>query len=301
MTVTSVSTYGSLQNLLQNVSQAQNSLNNDQIAISSGHASQTFDGISGSVEQLTALNSQMARLTNFAQSNAVVTSQLQATNTSLGQMQQIATGIVSLIASQTSGVANSAASFKQQLQNNLAALTGQLNSTFQGNYLFSGTATHTAPIKSPLPTTNTVGVADNFYYQGSNQNSSLRVSDSQTIPTHSIRADNAAFQQIFAGITQALQDGVGTEDLKKAQDLVNNGVQSIIALQASVNANMVNVQQIDSQNQTLSTYYTGLSQNITQSDVVALSTKVAQDQTVLEASFSTFARISSLSLANYLK
>ena len=65
MTVTNVSTYGSLQSLLQNISQSQNNLNNDEVQISSGQISQTFDGISGNVEQLTALNAQVSRLQNY--------------------------------------------------------------------------------------------------------------------------------------------------------------------------------------------------------------------------------------------
>lgn len=300
MTVSNVSTYGSLQGLLQNVAQVQNSLNNDQIAVSSGHSAQTFDGLNGSVEQLTSLNAQLARLTNYTQNNGVVTSQLQSTNTALGQIQQIATGIVSLIAQQISGTSNTTTSFDQQLQNNLASITAQLNTTFEGNYLFSGTATKTAPVTLPLPNPVTIGTPDAGYYKGSAQNSTLRIADNQTIP-NSIRADDSAFQQIIAGIQQALQPNAGADDLKNAENLVSQGLNGVIALQSTTNSNIVNLQQVTSQNQTLQTYYTGLSTNLTQSDVVALSTKIAQDQTILEASFQAYARISSLTLANYLK
>jgi flagellin-like hook-associated protein FlgL len=44
----------------------------------------------------------------------------------------------------------------------------------------------------------------------------------------------------------------------------------------------------------------GLISNIDSADVVSLSTQVAQDQSVLEATYATFARISSLSLVHYL-
>jgi flagellar hook-associated protein 3 FlgL len=299
MPVNNVSTFGSLQSLLQNMGLAQTSLNNDQIAISSGHVSQTFDGLSGSVEQLASLNAQITRLTNFQQDNSVVVSQLQTTNTALGQIQQLATNLKGLIAGQLSGTTGSA-SFAQQLKSALATITGQLSSTFQGKYLFSGTATNTPPIKSPLPAAVTIGTPDNAYYQGSGQDSTTRISDSQSID-NSIRADNLAFQQIFAGIAQASQPGAGSTDLKKAEDLISSGIDGVIALQATVNSNILNVQQTNTQSQTLQTYFTGLSTNLTQADVVSLSTKVVQDQTVLQASFETYARISSLSLANFLK
>jgi flagellar hook-associated protein 3 FlgL len=300
MAINNVSTYGSLQSLLQNMSQAQNALNNDQIAISSNHVSQTFDGLTGSIEQLTSFNAQIARLTNYQQDNSVDLSEQQASNNALGQIQQIATNVVSLIAGQTGGIQNTGAAFQQQLQDELSSLTAQLNTTFGGNYIFSGTATGTAPVKSPVPDPITVGVPDNSYYQGSDQDSTTRIGDNQTI-TNSIRADNTAFQQIFAGIAQASQPGAGTADLQNAENLVNTGLQGVIALQATVNSNIVNLQQVDTQNQTLQNYYSGLTTTLTQSNVVSLSTQVAQDQSVLEASFETFSRISSLSLANFLK
>jgi flagellar hook-associated protein 3 FlgL len=299
MAVTNVSTYSSLQSLLQNMSQAQNALNNDQIAISSGEKSQTFDGLGGQIEQLTELNAQVAREADYQQNNGIVVSQLQTTNTALGTIEQVATGIKSLIAGQLSGT-SSEASFQQQLNADLQTVTTQLNSTFQGNYLFSGTATNTAPIKNPVPNPLQIGTPDTTYYQGSDQDSTIRITDNTSI-TNSIRADNPAFQNIFAGIAQALQSDAGTSDLENAENLVNTGLQGVIGLQASVNANILNVQQTDAQSQTLQTYFTGLSQTITQSDTVSLSAQVAQDQTVLEASFEAFSRISSLSLANFLK
>lgn len=299
MSVSNVSTFSSLQNLLQNMSQAQNTLNTDQIAISSGEKSQTFDGISSSVEQLTAVNAQVARLNDYQQSNSVVVSQLQTTNTTLGQIEQIATSIKSLIASQMSGTASSA-SFQQQLTALQQSLTSELNGTFEGNYIFSGTATNTPPIKSPLPNPTAIGTPDTTYYQGSAQDSTIRIADNNTI-TNSVRADDPSFQDLYAGIALALQSGATSQTLSSAENLVSTGIQGVIALQSTVNGNIVNVQQVDTQNQALQTYFTGLTTNITQSDTVSLSAQVAQDQTVLEASFEAFSRISSLSLANYLK
>jgi flagellar hook-associated protein 3 FlgL len=226
---------------------------------------------------------------------------MQSTNTILGQIQQIATSVQSLIASQQSGEA-STASFQQQLKSSQSSLISELNSTYGANYIFSGTKTDVAPVKTPLPTPAEIGTPDTSYYQGSAQDTTTRISESQTID-NSVRADNPAFQQLFAGIAQALSatSSSGTGALQSAETLVQNGVQGVIALQATVNANIVNVQQVDTQSQSLQTYYQGITDSISQSDVVSLSTKVAQDQSVLEASFSTFARISSLTLANYLK
>lgn len=299
MTVNNISTFGNLQTLLQNMTQVQTELANNQEAISSGYKSQTFDGINGNIEQFTSLNSQIARLKNFQQNNTSIISQLNTSNTTLGQIVNVATSMKSLVLSQLSGSAT-AASFQGQLSSAQSTLIGQLNTTFEGNYLFSGTNITQAPVKTPLPAPLQVGVPDNSYYQGSTQNATIRVADDQTI-TNSVRADDPAFQQLFAGISQALKPNPSTADLQNAETLINNGLNGVIALQSTVNSNIVNVTQVNTQSTTLQTYCEQLTSGIASSDVVALSTQVAQDQTVLQASFETFARISSLSLANYLK
>jgi flagellar hook-associated protein 3 FlgL len=313
MTITNVSTYSSLQTLLQNMGQVETDLNTAQEQVSSGEASQTYQGLSGNVQQYVSLNAQISQLTDFNSNNSVIVSQLQTSNTTLGQIIQIATNVQSLVASQLSGTSASQSSFQQQLQDVQNSLTSELNTTFEGNYLYGGTDTNTPPVASPLPAAITIGTPDNSYYQGSAQDSTLRIGSDQTI-TNNVRADNPAFQQIFAGIAQALStiastgtvttgssSGSNSAALQSAENLIATGIQGVTALQATVNANIVTVQQAETQSQTVQTYFKGVTSGISQADVVALSAQIAQDQTVLEASFEAFSRISSLTLANYLK
>lgn len=299
MTISSISTYGSLQTFLQNINLTQNTLNSDQVQISSGRVSDTFDGLNGSVEQFISLTAQVTRMQNYHQGNSVITSQLQTANTSINQMLQTANSLKSLIVNQLSGTSNNA-SFTQQLTSSRDALVAQLNSNYQGNYIFGGTNTNTPPVSNPPTAPLEAGVPDAGYYQGSNQNTSVRIADGQSID-NSIRADNPAFQNILAAISLVSDGTASTENLKKAENLIDTGISGLIGLQSTANANLVRVQQVDTQSETVRVYYQSLSENMSKPDVVALTTKVAQDQSILQASFSTFARISSLSLANYLK
>ncbi len=299
MTVNSISTYGSLQKFLQNINVTQNSLNNSQVQISSGYVSQTFEGLEGSVEQYTSLNAQVSRLQNFQQGNSVLTSRLQTTSTAIDQSISITNSLKSLLVSQMSGTSNSAA-FEQQLNANRDALVSQLNTTYQGSYVFGGTNTNTQPVKTPVPPSVVPGTPDDGYYQGAKENISFRISDGQMVE-NTIRADNPAFQKILAAINLALQDTSDSESLKKAQDMLDSGLQDLIGLQATANAQRVRVTQVDSQNETVRVYYQSLAESMAKTDVVALSTKVAQDQVTLQASFAVFSRISSLTLSNYLK
>lgn len=302
MTVNNVSTYGSLQTLLQNIGSVQSDINTVSQQISSGEQSQTFQGLNGQVEQFTSFNAQLSRLNDYSQNNGTLIGQLQTTNNALSQVVSIANSINSLISSQTSG-GQTAASFTQQMQSNLLALSSALNSQYGNTFIFSGTDTNTQPIKSTIPQPNTIGTPDANYYQGSNDNITYRIGDNQTL-TPGINASNISFQQLFAGVQQALSgvsaSGNSTGTLQNAESLVSKGLQGVIGLQASVNANIVNVQQVDTQNSSTQTYLKSLVSTISSADVVELSTQVAQDQSVLEATYSTFARISSLNLVSYL-
>lgn len=299
MAINSVSTYGSLQTLLQNVNTVQNSLNNSQVQISSGYVSPTFEGLGDSVEQYVSLNAQVTRLNNYQQGNGITVSRLQAVNTALGQVIQLGNSVKSLVAAQPSNTSGGN-SFALQLGSSRDTLTGQLNLTFQGKYVFGGTATNRAPIREEIPLPVEYGKADTSYYQGGTENTTTRIADDQLME-NTIRADNPAFQNLYGGIALAMKEGATTEDLLKAQDMINTGIQGVISLQATANATIVRVQQVDKQSESVKTYYSSLAQTMAKSDVVALSTKVVQDQSILQASFSTFARISALTLANYLK
>lgn len=299
MTVNSISTYGSLQKFLQNINVTQNSLNTSQVQISSGYISQTFDGLEGNVEQYTSLNAQVSRLQNFQQGNSVITSRLQTTGTAIDQSITLTNSLKSLLVTQMSGTSNSSA-FLQQINSNRDALVAQLNTTYQGSYVFGGTNTNTPPVKTPVTAPVVQGVPDDGYYQGAKENTSFRISDGQMLE-NTIRADNPAFQKIFAAMDMAAQGINDSQILKDAQDLLDSGIQDLIGLQATANAQRVRVTQVDNQNETVRVYYKSLAESMAKSDVIALSTKVAQDQSTLQASFAVFSRISALTLSNYLK
>lgn len=302
MAITNVSTFGSLQTLLQNMGSVQGALNTAQGQLSSGNKSQTFDGISSSVQQLTSTNAQLTDLASYQAGNSSIVSQMNVTSTILGQVNTLAANIKSLIATQTSGVANST-SFTQQLNTDMSSLVSLLNTTYGGNYLFGGTDLSIPPVKTTVPFPVTVGQLDSNYYQGTAQSPTFTISSNATI-TPGVRADDTAFQSLFAGIRQALNavSGANTSisGLQSAENLVDQGMQGVTNLQANVNTNILTVQQQNTQDQSVQTYLQNIVSTISSTDEVAVSTQVAQDTSILQASFAAFARISQLNLAQYL-
>src|SRR4029078_3466110 len=118
-----------------------------------------------------------------------------------------------------------------------------------------------------------------------------------------VRADSPGFQKIFSGLATAKQgDATGSDALlEQAYNLVQSGLNDIIAVQATVNVNKVSLDQISTRQQSLQLYWKGIKEEIGNTDLVGASTQVAIDQSILQASFQAFSKITSLQLSNFLR
>ncbi len=179
---------------------------------------------------------------------------------------------------------------------------GQLNTNVSGQYLFSGSATTTPPVKNTFPTLQQSGQPDLGYYQGNQQDLTTRVDDN-TVITYNVRADASGFQDLFAGLAMAQQgdQNNNTADLQQAETLVQQGIAGITSLQATVGTTAQQLTTSDTNLGNQKLYYQGLQESIGNTDVVSVSTQVAENQGILQAAFEAFAKITSLQLSNYLK
>jgi len=303
MSVDHISTYALHQTTLRDASKVQQNLANLQSQLSSGSKSQDFAGLGGSAaEQFLQLEDKIAKSTNYVNENNIISTRLNSTDNVLSQVIESATNLKSLI-SQRRTAGSSSASFGDAIQAEWQNLVGQLNSNLQGRYLFGGTRTDTPPVDpNNFPTLKADGVPDDSYYQGSKQNVNARLNDSTQI-TYNVRADDAGIQQIFAGLAMAKKgdDGNSDADLQKAYDLVAQGLDSIIATRSIVNQHTVQIDNVNTQEQSFQLYFKGVKEGIGNADLVSVSTQVAIDQGILQASFQAFSKINALRLSDYLK
>jgi flagellar hook-associated protein 3 FlgL len=118
-----------------------------------------------------------------------------------------------------------------------------------------------------------------------------------------VRANDPSFQDIFAGLAMAQQGDANnsTTDLQQAENLVQQGIKGLTALQASIGtvAGQLTASDTSLNNQKL--YYQGLQETIANTDIVSVSTQVAVNQGILQAAFEAFSKITSLQLSDYLK
>lgn len=302
MAVTRVSTYGIYQTTVGNSLKVQSGIADTQIQISSGLKSQNFSGLNGQVEQFTAVENKLSKADLYLKNNALVQSRIRTADTAISQVIDIVSNLKNLIIQRRNATTAEQMGFEQQVDAAFRALAGQLNANSEGRYLFGGARTDTPPVKETFPQPVQPGVPDTGYYQGSDQDIYSRIEDNFEI-AYNVRADDEGFQKVMAGLASAMEGGAENNDskLSQAYDLLQEGLDRIITVQANLNTSGSIIDKANERHTAQQIYLKGLKEEITQSDVVGLSIKLAADQSVLQASFSAFARIISLKLSDYLR
>ncbi len=310
MTVDRISSYNLVQSTLINVGKAQAELANQQIQLSSGFKSQDFAGISGQAVQYLQLQDKLARTDNYISNNTLIKPRLDTTSTILDQVINTATSLQNIISQHIGDTEDTGggAVFDTQLHNLWQTLISQLNTTLEGRYLFSGSATSTPAVDAnnfPTLLDPDTPTPDDGYYLGNQNDLTVRASDSVQF-TYNVRADAPGFQKIFAGLAMAqlgdsLPGDAGDAKMAIAEDLVQAGLKEVITIRAQVHANSVALNNINSDLGAQTAYFNGVRDNLVNTDLVSVSTQVAVNQGILQASFQAFARITSLQLSNFLR
>lgn len=297
-----VGTFSLQQRTLFDVGNTQSRLFDLQRQISSGLKTSDFQGLSGQVEQFTNLESKVASSKQYTDNNQLIISRIQTTTNSLSQIVDIAEKVRSLVLTRRNESSNSQLTFGVQVTALQKQIAGALNTNLGGRFLFSGTRTDVQPVADTIPDPVTDGVPDAGYYQGSAEDMVVRAQDNVEL-TYNVRADNSAFQKLFAGISLALKGDQESSDnkLKDAFTLVSEGLEEVIAVQADQNSKLVTLQEINEKHDAQRLYFQGLTEALSRTDIVEASSQVALDQAVLTASFQVFARINSLRLSDFLQ
>lgn len=298
-----ISTYSLHQSLLRDTSRSQVDLYNLQNQLSSGLKTDSFSGLGGDVEKFIDLDARLGRNQTYVDSSQVAEDRLTITDNILGQVIDLGTDIKNLIALRRNSAVGDDLAYQTQLDGKWKALVSILNTTSENRYIFSGTRTDTPPVDGEnFPTLLIDGKPDLGYYQGSGESTSMRIEDNVSI-TNNVRADDPAFQKIFAGLAMAQRYGAKSgesDEMKQAYDFLEKGVEGIISLRATVNANKVTVLDNKDRLQSMALYWKGLKETISNTDIVSVSTQVAINQGILQASYQAFARISGLKLSDFL-
>jgi len=304
MTISRVSSYNLTQTLMRDTGRAQSELYDLQGQLSSGQKTNNFSGLGSKTEKYASLEAQLSRGQAYIDTSTVIEGRLDVVDNALAALIETATDAQNLISLRRNGAVGDSLAFDTQIEGKWQAMASQMNVSLEGRYVFSGAATDRPPVNGDnYPRLAVSGTPDAGYYQGSGEDISVRIDDSILV-TYNVRGDDPAFQKIFAGLAMARQYGTRageSTEMQQAYDLIAEGVQGLIGVRATVNANKVTVMDNSDRLTSLQLYWKGLKEEIGNTDIVAVSTQVAINQGILQAAYQAFARISSLKLSDFLR
>jgi len=317
--MTRVSTYGTSQTLLAQVLQAQNNLNTNQQQITSGYQAETYSGLADNVQGLEAAKALKARTQSYLGSNDLVTNRVQAYDTSLQELGNIAS-------QRQQGVANAVATgsgtaLAAKVQDLYSQAVDVLNQQVDGRYIFAGSRTDTPPVTATTaaqlvaaPTVASVFAND--------QNPATAQLDGNRTITYGQLASNVAtglfteFQRVLQFDAGTLPSGAGasapagafnaplpanqkgflTGELA-ALDTTSRSVQDSVAANGVVAQTLAGIQ---AQQNSILNHATAVIGDLQDADTATAITKLNEDQTALQASYQVLSQLSKLSLLNYL-
>jgi flagellar hook-associated protein 3 FlgL len=286
--------------LLANIQNDRQNINQDVVEASSGESVNNLSDNPLAAGQLVISNAQIADVDQFSYSVSSVQGSLNTADSALNSVVTSLTQAVSVGTEAAGGTLSTSElqALGQQVDQIQQQVIGLANTTYQGNYVFSGTAVNTQPYSA-------TGV-----YSGNASVNSVEVGEGQTASmglagSTIFGAPAAAGQpdQTFQYLSQLSSDIKANNQSAIATDIANvqSALNNVITQRSSygdtlqqLNADSTNLSQ---EKITLQQYQTSL----VGANEAQVATDLSQSQTTLQAAIEAAGQISQESLINYLK
>jgi flagellar hook-associated protein 3 FlgL len=307
--MTRVATLAQSQLIQSYIADTQARLQSTQIQVSTGQTAQRYAGIADQANTLVNLEATDARTQQYVANNKIVASRLNAMDTTLSQLSDIATKLKTLLVNANNGSDASQMGLNQQATDLLNQAAGLLNSKFGDVYLFGGARTDTPPVDLSAagysaPASSYPSNVDTGYYQGDSTKLIARAGDNFDV-TYGVTANQGGFEELIRSLqltaTATTSPTIDHARLTEALSVLNSAVQDLPTIRAGIGAAGNAIDQANNEHTTLSIY---LEQNITDIkavDVPAALTRMSADQTMLQAAYTTIVKLSGLSLASFMR
>jgi flagellar hook-associated protein 3 FlgL len=286
--------------LLANIQTDQQSVNQDVIEASSGKSINNLSDNPIAAGQLVISNAQIDDVDQFSYSVSTVQGSLNTADSALNSVVSSLTEAVSVGTEAAGGTLSTSElqALGDQVNQIQQQVIGLANTTYQGNYVFAGTAVNTQPYSS-------TGV-----YSGNSEVNSVEVGEGQTAsmglagstifgaPATAGQPDLTfqALSQLSSDIQSNNQSAIST-DIANVQSALNN----VIAQRSSYGDTL---QQLNTDSTNLSQEKLTLQQyqtTLVGANEAQVATDLSQSQTTLQAAIEAAGQISQDSLINYIK
>lgn len=286
----------------------QSALAERQIEIASGKRAQFYSSISTQSSELVNVERSVARTTQFNRNIDTALTRLGVMESSVGTMVQRATEVLSIMSSAMSGENISDVPLEEFASTFLAEAESLLNTQHEDRYLFAGSQTNNPavdlsdPAYTPQAGLPGLFTADTGYYQGDTLQLSVRTAETFET-TYGVTADEPAFEQMLRALSYmdyagANQDGAV---LEQAYTMMKSAVDGLSDIRGRIGASSKVLESAKNGHEDYLTYATNLVSTLEDVDVAEATTRLAQDEVQLQASYLSLSRLSEMSLLQYLR
>lgn len=186
-------------------------------------------------------------------------------------------------------------------QEALEQIVSLMNTQYDDDYLFSGSATKTAPVDLDAYVSQTSpSSSDTSYYQGDDTIASVRVSSEQTV-SYGVTADNTSFEEAIRALSMLASGTADSDTISEASSLLSSAIDGLSDVQAGLSVKASALEDAASAQETYQSTASELISDIAAADVTTVAAELSTYQTQLEAAYSAIGKIASLSLSSYLK
>ena len=300
------STYALHEHQLFNANRTQTRLQDTTIQISSGKKSQDYAGIATDSRRVVSLENSHLRSTNFVKQIDLVSSRLTTMESTISQLQDIASNLKTLLVNASSGDNAGDLALSDRGQTMLDQFAGLLNTQEDGRYLFAGGVTNSAPVAlgSFDPTAGGYdqtdpSVANSGYYAGDSLQQAARIDEDETL-VYGVTADDPAFEALGRAIFLTRGANGDKVQLEQALQAVNDAIDRLPNVRSEVGADQLALEEAKGRHATIMDYIEQSISDLQNVDVAQAMSRFSADEVMLEASYSVTARLGQISLLKFL-
>lgn len=285
--------------LVQGISDLRQTENNDLEQMSSGKQFSDLSDDPAAVAQLILNEGQTSNVNQYLQNVSTLQNTLQMADSALNSVVTSLSQAISLGVEGSNGTLND--SDRQALATQVSGIESQIldlaNTSYQGTYLFAGTAVTTQPFTQDSSSSS--GVT----YNGNNSTNSVQIGDGEFIPANlsGSQVFTPSGSDVFAalqGLVTALQNGGDVSGATTQLQQVFSRFNTQRTFYGTTLSRLQTAQGYLTQEQL------GLStaqDNIDGADMTNVISNYVQTETALDASYQAAGQISQMSLLDYLR
>jgi flagellar hook-associated protein 3 FlgL len=279
---------------LQNLSTQQGTLENE---VSTGQSITNPSDNPSSAEQVMNDQAEQQQLAQYSNNNTVAMDISNSSYSAVSALQTLvdrATQLATLGSGVTS--ADSQSAYATEVNSMIQEAVNGANSTYNGNYLFGGTANNSAP----FVLNSTTGY---YEYAGSSTSAQIETAEGSFTSPYTDAASNqgmADFINNLVDLRNSLQGASGAPALSTVAANLDDSETSIVNTVSSIGATQTGLEADEAENTSKFNTLTNLISTDSSADIAQTTVKLTAAQTAYQAALESGAKILQMSLINYL-